>query len=192
MEGTSRAHLAQLPPLHRTVSRQILSISTTSLGNLCKCLAIFTVKKSVSLCSVSCVCLCPLPLVPSLGTTEKRSGSFFIAVSLQKFIHINKILLSILLITSTPLKKMLNRAVPSIYPQGTPLITGTQVDLCHRSQPSGPGHSASFQTTSLSAHPPHTGESVTGTTATALTPSTRPITSSKRLIKFVKHDFPLV
>ncbi|KAK4817104.1 hypothetical protein QYF61_027967 [Mycteria americana] len=61
-----------------TVSRWLLSgskdgDSTTSLGSLCQCLVIHTGKKCFLRFrrNLLCFSLCPLPLVLSLGTTEK-------------------------------------------------------------------------------------------------------------------------
>ncbi|XP_068775232.1 uncharacterized protein [Struthio camelus] len=86
MEGTSRDHLVQSPCssrviwsiLPRIASRRVLNISsqgdsTTSLGNLFPCSVTLTGKKFFLVFSWNCVCfsLCPLPLVLSLGTTEK-------------------------------------------------------------------------------------------------------------------------
>ena len=63
--------------MHRTSSRQGLSISreadsTTFLGSLVQCSATLRVKKFfLMFMSFLCLSLCPLPLVLSLGTTEK-------------------------------------------------------------------------------------------------------------------------
>jgi len=86
LEGTSVGHLVQPPcqsrvtysRLHRTLSRQVLNISregdsTTSVGSLCQCSVTLRVKKLFLMFRRNFLCfsLCPLPLVLSLGTTEK-------------------------------------------------------------------------------------------------------------------------
>ena len=65
--------------LHRTASRWVLNFSregdsTTSLGNLFQCSVTLRVKKFFLMFSWNFLCfsLCPLPLVLSLGTTEKK------------------------------------------------------------------------------------------------------------------------
>ena len=66
------------PGLPRTMSRWLLNISkdggsTTSLSNLCQCLVTCTVKKCFPMFGGNLLCfsVCTLPLVLSLGTTEK-------------------------------------------------------------------------------------------------------------------------
>ena len=91
LEGTSGGHLVQ--PLcssrathswlARTMSRQLLSISkdgdsTTSLGNLCQCSVTPVVTKCFPMFrgNLQCFGVCPLPLVLSVGTTEKSLALF--------------------------------------------------------------------------------------------------------------------
>jgi len=84
LERTSESQLVQAPcssrttysQLPRTVSRWLLNISkegdsTASLGNLCQCSV--TAKKCFLMFrgNLLCLSLCPLPLVLSLGATEK-------------------------------------------------------------------------------------------------------------------------
>jgi len=64
--------------LHRALSRQVLNISregdsTTSLGSQFQCSVTLRVKKLFLMFrrNFMCFSLCPLPLVLSLGTTEK-------------------------------------------------------------------------------------------------------------------------
>jgi len=86
LEGTSVSHLGQPPcrsrvtysRLHRTTFRRLLNISregdsTTSLGSLCQCSVTLRGKKFFLMFRWNFLCfsLCPLPLVLSLGTTEK-------------------------------------------------------------------------------------------------------------------------
>jgi len=86
LEGTSGDHLVQplcqsrftQSRLHRTMSRQVLSISregdsTNPLGSLFQCSVTLKVKKFFLMFSWNLLCfsLCPLPLVLLLGTTEK-------------------------------------------------------------------------------------------------------------------------
>jgi len=86
LEGTSVGHLVQPPcrsrvtqsRLDRTFSRQVLNISregnsTTSLGSRFQCSVTLRGKKFFLMFSWNFLCfsLCPLPLVLSLGTTEK-------------------------------------------------------------------------------------------------------------------------
>ena len=86
LEGTSGGHPVQTPcrsrvtqsRLHRTLSRQVLNISregdsTTSLGSLCQGSVTLRGKKFFLRFRRNFLCfsLCPLPLVLSLGTTEK-------------------------------------------------------------------------------------------------------------------------
>ena len=86
LEGTSVGHLVQpscrsrvtYSRLHRTLSRQGLNISregdsTTSLGNLLQYSVTLRVKKFFLMFrrNFLSLSLCPLPLVLSLGTTEK-------------------------------------------------------------------------------------------------------------------------
>jgi len=87
LEGTFASHLAQHPcrsrvtysRLHRTLSRRVLNISreaesTASLGSLFQCSVTLRVKKFFLMFRWNFLCfnLCPLPLVLSLGTTEKN------------------------------------------------------------------------------------------------------------------------
>ena len=84
--GTSVGHLVQpscrtrvtYSKLHRTLSRRVLNISregdsTTPLGSLFQCCVTLREKKFFLMFSWNFLCfsLCPLPLVLSLGTTEK-------------------------------------------------------------------------------------------------------------------------
>ena len=86
MEGTSVGHLVQPSwrsrvtycRLHRNLSRQVLNISgegdsTASLGSLFPCSITLRRKKFFLMFRRNFLCfsLCPLPLVLSLGTTEK-------------------------------------------------------------------------------------------------------------------------
>jgi len=86
LEGTSVDHLVQPPcrsrvtysRLHRTLSRWVLNTaregnSTTSLGSLFQCSVTLRGKKFFLMFRRNFLCfnLCPLPLVLSLGTTEK-------------------------------------------------------------------------------------------------------------------------
>ena len=86
LEGTSVSHLVQpfcrsrvtYSRLHRTASRRVLNISregdsTTSLGSLFQCSVTLRVKKFFLMFrwNILSFSLCPLPLVLSLGTTEK-------------------------------------------------------------------------------------------------------------------------
>jgi len=86
LEGTSVGHLVQpscrsrttYSRLHRTLSRWVLNISregesTTSLGSLFQCSVTLRGKKFFLMFRQNFLCfsLCPLPLVLSLGTTEK-------------------------------------------------------------------------------------------------------------------------
>ena len=86
LAGTSVSHLVQLPcqsrvsysRLHRTLSRRVLNIfregdSTTSPGSLGQGSVTLTGNKFFLMFSWNFLCfsLCPLPLVLSLGTTEK-------------------------------------------------------------------------------------------------------------------------
>jgi len=86
LEGTSVDHLVQPPcqsrvtysRLHRTLSRRVLNISregdsTTSPGSLCQGSVTLRGKKFFLIFRRKFLCLnfCPLPLVLSLGTTEK-------------------------------------------------------------------------------------------------------------------------
>ena len=71
----SRASYSWLP---RNMFRWLLSISkdgdsTTCLGNLCQCSVTRTVKKCFPMLrgNLLCFSVCPLPLVLSVGTTEK-------------------------------------------------------------------------------------------------------------------------
>ena len=91
LEGTSVGHLVQPPcrsrvtynRLHRTSSRQVLNISregdsTTSLGSLFQGSVTLRGKKFFLLFRRNFLCfsLCLLPLVLSLGTTEKSLAPF--------------------------------------------------------------------------------------------------------------------
>ena len=110
LEDTSRGHL--IPSscssrgiqsrLFRTMSSQILNISKegksiTFLGNLFHCSVTHTVKKHClmfrgNLLSASlCLWCCPVT-----GHHWKDPGSIFTALSLQVFIHMDEILLSLL------------------------------------------------------------------------------------------------
>ena len=86
LEGTSVGHLVQSPcqsrvtysRLHRILSRWVLNVSregdsTTSLGSLFQCSVTLRGKKFFLMFSWNFLCfsLCLLPLVLSLGTTEK-------------------------------------------------------------------------------------------------------------------------
>ena len=86
LKGTSGDCLVQTPcqsrvtysRLHRTASRQVLNISrdgdsTTSLGNLFQCFVTLKVSKLFLLFRWNFLCfiVCLLPLVLSVGTTEK-------------------------------------------------------------------------------------------------------------------------
>jgi len=86
LEGTSGGHPAQpscrsrvtYSRLHRTLSRRVLNISregdsTTYLGSLFQCSVTLRVKKFFLMFRWNFLCfsLSPLPLVLSLGTTEK-------------------------------------------------------------------------------------------------------------------------
>jgi len=86
LEGTSVGHLVQPPcrsrvtysRLHRILSRWVLNISregdsTTYLGSLFQCSVTLRGKKFFLMFRRNFLCfnLCPLPLVLSLGTTEK-------------------------------------------------------------------------------------------------------------------------
>jgi len=86
LEGTSVGHQAQphcrsrvtYSRLHRTLSRQVLNISregdsTTSLGSVFQCSVTLRGKKFFLMFrrNFPCFILCPLPLVLSLGITEK-------------------------------------------------------------------------------------------------------------------------
>ena len=86
---------SQLP---RTMSRQLFNISedggsTSSVGNLCRCSVTPAVKECFPIFrwNLLCFTLCPLPLVLSLGTTE-RAWLHPFRTSVQVFIYINKIL----------------------------------------------------------------------------------------------------
>lgn len=69
--------------------------SAVSLSNLCQFLVILRVKK-VLRGNLRCFSLCLLPLVLSVGTTEKNPGCAFFALSLQVFIYFDEIILSLL------------------------------------------------------------------------------------------------
>jgi len=91
----------QLGP--RTVSSWVLNISKdedsiTSLCNLCQCLVILTAKKSFLTFRGNFLCfsLCPLPLVLSPLKRAWLCPHCTIALSLQVFVYIEKILLSLL------------------------------------------------------------------------------------------------
>jgi len=92
LEGTSVGHLVQpscpsrvtYSRLHRTLSRQVLNNSregdsTTSLGSLGQGSVTLRVKKFFLMFRWNFLCfrLCPLPLVLSLGTTEKSLAPSF-------------------------------------------------------------------------------------------------------------------
>ena len=89
LEGTSVGHLVQpscrsrvtYSRLHRTTSRRVLNISregdsTTSLGSLFQGSITLRGKKFFLMFSWNFLCfsLCPLPLVLSLGTTERQAA----------------------------------------------------------------------------------------------------------------------
>ena len=91
LEGTSVGYLFHPPcqssitysRLHRTLSRQVLNISregdsTTSLGSLFQFSVTLRGKKFFLMFRWNFLCfsLCPLPLVLSLGTTEKSLAPF--------------------------------------------------------------------------------------------------------------------
>lgn len=102
LEGTSESHLVQPPQLKQDHLKQAaqdhvqMNISNTGdsatcLGNLCQCLVSLTIKKCflTFAWNVLCFSLCLLPLVLSLGTTEKSlTPSLY---PLQIFIHIDEI-----------------------------------------------------------------------------------------------------
>jgi len=90
LEGTSVGHLVQYlchsrvtySRLQRTLSRRVLNISregdsTTSPDNLFQCSVTIRGKKFFFMFrrNLLCFSLCPLPLVLSLGTTEKSLAS---------------------------------------------------------------------------------------------------------------------
>jgi len=92
LEGTSVGHLVQPPcrsrvtysRLHRTLSRRVLNISregdsTASLGSLFQGSVTLRGKKFFLMFRWNFLCfsLCPLPLVLSLGTTEKSLAPSF-------------------------------------------------------------------------------------------------------------------
>ena len=83
--------------LHRTASRQVLNISRegvskTALGNLFQCSVILRGKKFFLMFRWNFLCfsLCPLPLVLSLGSTEKSLAPSS-WLTLQIFISIYKV-----------------------------------------------------------------------------------------------------
>jgi len=97
---SSRAIYSQSP---RTMFRWLLSIckdgdSTTSLGNLCQCLATLTVKKCFLIFRQSLLCFIFVPIAfgPVTGHHWKAPGSILFAPSLQVFQHFDKIPLSLL------------------------------------------------------------------------------------------------
>lgn len=77
---------------HRTNTHDLLQMPfeylhkrdpTTSLGTLCHCSVTLTVKKCCLMFRVNSLCFIffPLPLVPSLGSTEKSLACVFVALS---------------------------------------------------------------------------------------------------------------
>lgn len=70
--------------------------STTSLGNLCTCSAVLTVKECFLIFRWNFLCFCfnPLPLVLSLSTTSEL-GFIVSAYCLVVFRHVNKIITQI-------------------------------------------------------------------------------------------------
>lgn len=97
LEGTSRAHLVQPPPLHKTVSRHTLCISQPPEQPLQVLGHPHGKKKKKCVFVLSLLCVSVSIASGSVtGHCWKKSVSFFITVFLQVFICINKILLSIL------------------------------------------------------------------------------------------------